>query len=202
MRVRSLSAALLIIAPYVFAQPVFVPTLDEMSFGSCHVFTTMDDFTDELSHFAICEAHGGDAGYLHRPRAPWWNLTALQEDPVRFDYLAIVACTPLGPGAAFQAGATWTDEATAKVRYRFDRGDVFSATWNWNREFYVAFAGDSSPSRTAIVAPILRGIATADRFVFEVEGDKGVVDLTTADGRGVVEELVQRCGWEAAASGL
>ena len=195
MRARSLSAALLIFSPYVFAQPAFVPTLDEMSFGSCHVFTTMDDFTDELSHFAICEAHGGDAGYLHRPRAPWWNLTALQEDPARFDYLAIVACTPLGSGAAFQAEATWPDEETARVRYRFDRGAVFSATWNWNSEFYVAFAGDFSPSRTAIVAPILQGIATADRFVFEVEGAKGVVDLTTADGRDVVAELVNRCGW-------
>ena len=127
---------------------------------------------------------------------------ALQDDPARFDYLAIVACTPLGPGAAFQAGTTWTEEETAEVRYRFDRGNVLSGTWNWNNEFYVAFAGDSSPSRTAIVAPILRGIATASRLVFEVEGAKGVADLTTADGRRVVEELVKRCGWEAAASGL
>ena len=54
----------------------------------------------------------------------------------------------------------------------------------------------------AIVAPILQGIATASRFVFEVEGDKGIVDLTTADGPAVVDELIKRCGWEAAASGL
>ena len=128
---------------------------------------------------------------------------ALQDDPARFDYLAIVACTPLGPGAAFQAGTTWPEEDPAiKVRYRFDRGDVFSGTWNWNSEYYVAFSGDFSSSRTTVVAPILQGIATASRLVFEVEGDKGVVDLTTADGRGVVEELVKRCGWETAASGL
>ena len=60
----------------------------------------------------------------------------------------------------------------------------------------------TSQRSEGIVAPILQGIATASRFVFEVEGDKGIVDLTAADGGAVVAELVKRCGWEAAVSGL
>ena len=84
---------------------------------------------------------------------------------------------------------------------RFDRGDVFLGTWKFDIDNDLA-SDFSSSSPMDIVSPILDGIAMASRFVFEVGEKKGVVDLTTADGPGVVEEIRKRCGWEAATTGL
>ena len=84
---------------------------------------------------------------------------------------------------------------------RFDRGAVFLGTWKFDIDNDLA-SDFSSSSPMDIVAPILDGMATARRFVFEVGEKKGVVDLTAADGPGVVEEIRKRCGWEAATTGL
>ncbi len=149
-------------------------TMDEIAFGSCHAFTSIDDFTDELSHFAVCEAEGESLG----------------------DYRAIVACTPSGAGAAFQAGIQLIWEDTVKVRYRFDRGEVFSGIWNWSSDSNMASDFSSSGMDTATA--MLEGIRSASRFVFEVGDEKGVADLTSADGPGVVDEILERCGWELA----
>ena len=55
---------------------------------------------------------------------------------------------------------------------RFDRGDVFLGTWKFDIDNDLA-SDFSSSSPMDIVSPILDGIATASRFVFEVGGEKG-----------------------------
>ena len=160
MKIRSSLAVLLATCTAVTAS---AELSNEEVFGTCSVVTEIDEFTDEVTHILAC----------------WEGQRML-----------VAACFEDGRRrVGFSRGASHFKEQgdRLRVRYRFDKGEVFDQNW-------IALSSDLAVSeQPQDVAYFVQELHGADTVAFEIDGERERITLSEANTVGAINELIERC---------
>lgn len=143
--------------------------IDRAEYGTCDVLTFIDDFTDELRHRISC-------------------TESVSEYSSRSHWLA-VECYAIGRWVTYLEVGDFVSHLndTINVKTRFDRLEVFNEVWRWDREDRYAYHFS-----TELASDFIKGLATAERFVFQIDERTGKINFSDQTPSAVVE-LVSRC---------
>ena len=135
----------------------------------CYEYTNVDDFTDRTQHGLICV---GDVGNI-------WTGDLLKFECYELD--AVFSLVAL----ANQHSRTMPEpDGKVSVRYRFDKGDVYSGEWAHLEGQVVSIEA----------APLLEALlGSVTQLVFEIDGEVGRIDLSLSDARTAAENYLERC---------
>lgn len=135
--------------------------------GKCIYYTDVDDFTDDVSHGLACfeDKDNIAMGDMLKFECYEGGLSFV----LLFNYHTRTMDDP---------------EGVLPVRYRFDKGAVYSGDWMF-------IDGKVASLDTA---PLLEAfLAEPDLLVFEIDGEKGRIDLSESDTRVAAQRYIDLC---------
>ena len=145
-------------------------TVETESHGVCLVSTVKDDFTDEISYHVIgCQGRGSSDSYGD------YNFAAIcSQEKTVFVML--------------KAGIQLHFEDYIQVKYRFGKDKAEITRWEWSNSSAASY---SKGTHDAVVNRFGKA-KKGEKFIFQVGGNRGVIEFTGEEGKAVAQYL-KRC---------
>ena len=152
----------------VLAAPVAqAETVHLEQHGTCFEYTNVDDFTDRTQHGLLCV---GDAG----------NIAT--GDMLKFECYELDDVVSWAALANQHSRTMPEPDGKVSVRYRFDKGEVYSGEWAYVDGNVVSLEAE----------PLLEALlGSASQLVFEIDGELGRIDLSTASARTAAQKYLE-----------